>query len=638
MTLLSYNSKYVIPSVVSSTTTSSSLVDDPQASQTFSLDATRVVLVIYEATCDYGATAPDKGGSHAISVDTVDYAQSWDSSFTNGPHRDCVFWIGSLGAGSHTIKGRFASNTNGSTFTISRRVLLIYVLNGDEFQYVDDATQRTVASTTLTDDASASVTFTPSAQCKLLALYNAANNPSANEDGYGKKVAISIAGADYGQAEKAANYTGYADSVFTCHALQRAAVSTTVKGRFANAHQAATVYINRRQLGVLLFSDDTLLDIVTSTTQVNATSVTLVDDTEATISRSISATQELLVIAMGTKRDGTADTNYYGHKYGIKVNDNDRVEASNGNGANTRGMSAATAYAETLDAGSHTIKGRFCITGGGAFKVYVDARQVVALWLGGPTYVNVSDVGAGVDEPSIQASMLVTESGAGAEVPSVAAAVPVSEWGAGNEATVIGGAADAHESAAGSDQVASIGILASDAGAGSESPALQATIPSAELGVGSETPTVATSVTVADDGVGTEYATMTWTILFEDMGFGVEFAWRIKGSILIDSVTLPHVMSIQITDEAQMSDKKIEGGALPKRKIVGKPGRVVEIQGWSDDQSELDTMDALADGTRRTFIHPSGDSFAVLITAFDYDRTADQYTRRDYRLTLKETR
>jgi len=49
-------------------------------------------------------------------------------------------------------------------------------------------------------------------------------------------------------------------------------------------------------------------------------------------------------------------------------------------------------------------------------------------------------------------------------------------------------------------------------------------------------------------------------------------------------------------------------------------------------------MDALADGSRRTFIHPSGDSFAVIVTGFDYDRTADQYTRRDYRTTLKETR
>jgi hypothetical protein len=85
-----------------------------------------------------------------------------------------------------------------------------------------------------------------------------------------------------------------------------------------------------------------------------------------------------------------------------------------------------------------------------------------------------------------------------------------------------------------------------------------------------------------------------------------------------------------------MSDKKVQGGSLPRRRMVGKPGRVVEITGWSDSQTEIDALDALRDGVRRTFYHPSGDSFGVLITGFEPSRTVNEYNRRSYRLGLVE--
>ena len=101
---------------------------------------------------------------------------SWDSPV--GIIRrisNTVFWIGTLASGSHTIKGRFASNTSGSTATVSNRVLLIYILNGDAFQYVDSSTTSTTTSTSLEDDPQASFTFTPPGTCKALILYNISN-------------------------------------------------------------------------------------------------------------------------------------------------------------------------------------------------------------------------------------------------------------------------------------------------------------------------------------------------------------------------------------------------------------------------------------------------------------------------------
>jgi len=417
MTLLTYNNKYVVASTTAVTTTSNTLVDDTEASQTFNLDASKVVLVIYQANNLYNAIMPAKGMQNAINVDAEDKANSWDTCGTfNYPVRNCVFWVGTLAAGSHTIKGRFASNLAGSTATINNRVLLIYIFDGDEFQYVDDATTATAPNTTLIDDPYAQVTFTPSAICKALILYNIANS-GATESAYGKKAAINVAETDYGQTEKAAaTAANYADSVFTVHALSLSAVSTTVKGRFANAGNAATVTIHRRQLAVLLLADSTLMDVITSTTQVSTTSASLVDDTQATINRTITDTREVLVVAVGTKRSGTSSF-ATGKCYGIKINANDRTNSRGSPYTSNYANSAATAYAEQLAANSHIIQGRFA-SNLATKTAKIDARQVVALWLsvaaGGQTYtVNVSESSISVsDSPSynVKRTMAVSES------------------------------------------------------------------------------------------------------------------------------------------------------------------------------------------------------------------------------------
>jgi hypothetical protein len=382
MTLLAYNSKYVITSQTASTTTSSSLQDDPQASQVFTLGATQTVLVIYAANNNHGQAMVATGMVNAINVDASDKALSYDSEGTaNCVVRNCTFWIGSLAAGEHTIKGRFASKTNGQTVTINNRVLLVYIFDGDEFQYVDDTTTRTTTSNSLADDASASVTFTPSGACKLLALYNASAS-GATEDMGGKKTAISIAAADYGQAEKTPGAGNYADSIFTVHCLSRAAASTTVKGRFANQRGSnVTVSIHRRQLGVLLLEDAVAFDIVTSTTVVDTTSNSLVDDAQAQIARTPASATELLVIAMATKRHNQAGCTY-GMRYGIMVDTVDKAQSRGCPliGGSGWGNSCATAWGQSMTAAAHTVEGRHS-NNYDSEDSYISARQVVALWL-----------------------------------------------------------------------------------------------------------------------------------------------------------------------------------------------------------------------------------------------------------------
>ena len=323
-----------------------------------------------------------QGMQNAISVDGADYATSWDSAYAaNYPTRNAVFWIGTLASGSHTIKGRVASNTGGSTVTISNRVLVIYILDGDTFLYLDNSAASTAPNTTIIDDPQASFTFTPTGSCKALILYNISNS-GVTESAQGKKAAISIGGITYSQAEKSPGTTNYADSVSTLWASSLSASSTTVKGRFAS-NAAATVTISRRQLGVLLFADTTLLDYVSSDTQVSTTLSSLQDDGQATIPRTTADARELLVAAMGTKRSGTSSNNY-GECYGIKVDSNDRTNSRGSASAGaTSADSAATAWAENLAAGSHTIQGRFSNNNTTETAV-ISSRRIAALWLVAP--------------------------------------------------------------------------------------------------------------------------------------------------------------------------------------------------------------------------------------------------------------
>jgi len=143
-----------------------------------------------------------------------------------------------------------------------------------------------------------------------------------------------------------------------------------------------------------------------------------------------------------------------------------------------------------------------------------------------------------------------------------------------------------------------------------------------------------------DSGAGVETVTLLDydSAFVSESGLAAEFVWHTKDLVLINTFEPPHVLSIRIRDEADMDTRLIQGGSLPKQKMLGKPGRVVEIEGWTKDQDDIDSMEALADGTVRTFLHPSGDSFAVLVTDFDPESRVDEYDRRIYRLTLKETR
>lgn len=382
MTLLTFNAKYVVQSTTQVSNATAVYADDTQASQTFSLSGNQTVLAIYNPTSIPAVGAAAVYLYSKINVDTIDYSEgiTRTGSDIGNYTRNTVFWIGTLGSGSHTIKGRLAGDGSVTT-TIGDRILLIYIFDGTEFQFVDDNTTATTTSVRsvggYVNDPNASVTFTPSGTCKALYLYGNTND-GASEVVDGKTIAINVAGTDYSRADKGISSLNRPEGLTTCYANSLTAVSTTVTGRFA-ANATGTVTINHRQLGVLLLADTTLLDIITSDTQVSSVANSLTDDTQASISRTTTDTRELLVVAMGTKFD-LSTSSVFGETYGIMTNTVDRQKSRLSIGTHaSEGTCNMTCWAETLTAAAQTVKGRYSNNNTGDTAV-IDSRRVIALW------------------------------------------------------------------------------------------------------------------------------------------------------------------------------------------------------------------------------------------------------------------
>jgi hypothetical protein len=201
MALLEYKEKYQTSSSNQVTTQSTSLVDDTEATLSFTLDQPCTVLIIYAEHEVYGGASLRWGNKAAIGIDGLDYSLVAGGGRSSGhAMKNTTFWVGTLDTGSHTIKGRFSSMRADLTAVIDQRTLLAYVFYGDEFTYITDASAQTTNSTSFVDDSYASTTKMPFGTCKALVLYAVSNDKFATEAQNGKKIAISIAGTDYAQA------------------------------------------------------------------------------------------------------------------------------------------------------------------------------------------------------------------------------------------------------------------------------------------------------------------------------------------------------------------------------------------------------------------------------------------------------
>lgn len=253
----------------------------------------------------------------------------------------------------------------------------------------------------------------------------------------------------------------------------------------------------------------------------------------------------------------------------------------------------------------------------------------------------ITDLGGGIETtPTIAVSFTIAESGAGVEVGTISLTVTDAS-GAAVDVWALEGQIPISDTGCGVEATPSVDVSFTIADAGSDSEAIEVTAYAypTDSGAGVETKYggLTTYLLIYDvNTFAVETITTPGSIIILEEGLFAEFVWRQKPAApMIDDLALPHVQSIIIPDVATMSDKKVQG-SLPRRTMVGKQGRTVTIQGWTDQQSEINALEALMDGVTRTFYHPSGDSFAVLVTAFNPNLRVDEYDHRIYSLTLAE--
>jgi hypothetical protein len=378
---LVYDASYNAHSTTAVTTTSTSLIDDTQASSVFTLASARIVLVIYSACNYHTAIEVFAGKKMGIDVDGSDVATIQSSPFSDGyANGGVVIWVGTLAAGSHTIKGRFASNFEGYTVTINERRLTVAVFEGaaEDFRFVRSTTAVTTASTSLVDDTQASFTFITSLSCKALILYSACNYNETTESTSGKMIAISTDGSDGLALGSSPYYPKYADSEFVAEIRSLTSGSHTIKGRFFSI-DGSTVTISERQFAVLLFSSDLETDFVASSTQVSVTGSTLSDDTQASVTRTIDAERYVLAVYCAGKRNATSST-MYGKKVAVKIDVTDYgLNAQSPYGDNYANTIAIQSDIVGLGDGTHTVIGRFA-SNDVAETAKVDDRQLCVLW------------------------------------------------------------------------------------------------------------------------------------------------------------------------------------------------------------------------------------------------------------------
>lgn len=379
---------FYVMSTTAVSTTSTSLVDDTPATLTFTLNADSYVLIIYNASCKYNESEYSNGKCGLINIDGNDILSTRVEQApytTNYPNGFTSIYVGELLAGSHTVKGRFASHTSGYYAVISQRQLLVIAIpkSAGFMGGVSSTTLATTTSTSLVDDPYASYTFSLPLNMWAIMFYNATCSFSSCDGAYGKYGAINVDGADYTESYGGQSTTYCANSITCFHYKPLSYGSHTINGRFASNYSGYTAKIDRRYLGVIAVPDQFYVYAKESTNTVQTTSTTPVDDSEAILTVNLPCDCLAVVVYNASNHNGATED--YKGKYGL-INVDGSDQAASRADQSPLGTNCANSFVSVwcgyLAAGSHTVKGRFASISGNT--VSVTRRQIIALCI--PTH------------------------------------------------------------------------------------------------------------------------------------------------------------------------------------------------------------------------------------------------------------
>jgi len=365
-------------------TTSGTPINDSEAVLNISLDTDSHIFIIYNAG-NKDNSAEDQGGKGcAINVDGEDKAFSWQSPYAvDNPNSVTVVWAAFLSAGSHTIQGRLFANRPGYTVGIDTRQIVAYWFPTVVAKYVRSTVSVTTTSTTPVDDTEAVLNATSDEDSVVLIFYNAGNQRGSAEPLEGKGITINIDGSDIATKEWQSPYSNQdANSATVVYATLLTAGSHTVKGRFFSI-SGQTTTIDERQLIAFCFPTDSVTyGFEESTTSVSTASGSPVDDTEAILNTTPTASSDSLIIYTGGNLYGVAECRQ-GKGILVSVDGTDKSNSSSWQAPHALNYadSVTSLWSEQLAAGSHTIQGRFFSNNPGSVTptVTISHRQLLIL-------------------------------------------------------------------------------------------------------------------------------------------------------------------------------------------------------------------------------------------------------------------
>jgi hypothetical protein len=320
---------------------------------------------------------------------------------------------------------------------------------------------------------------------------------------------------------------------------------------------------------------------------------------------------------------------------------NGNITATGGENCDERGFEWGTTQGGPYDVGSWSESGSF---GTGAFDHVTTGLTEETLFYYRAKAHNSGGWGYG-DEQSFTTwgGKSASDSGAGSETATLNENLTtIADNGTGSEAIVSisdGEIINAADSGAGVDALGAIddAVRASENGAASETPSLGDDIQLSDQGAGSDAVAAADQIPVSESGAGTDSILLvTWEYyLLGDTGLGIDTAYLAQGEISLDAAAMPHVLTISVDEPSVLQDLPVMD-TLPYRKQLGKSGRSLRIQGWTDSLSTLETLRGYNDGEKHLLVLPTGDSMSVHVTGVETPEDVENYDSYDYTLVAVE--
>jgi hypothetical protein len=289
-------------------------VDDPEAVLNITLASDSEIFIIYNAGNERGSTEDLAGKGCAINIDGTDVAFSWQSPYgDNKANSVTVVYATNLTAGSHIIKGRFfglRTKPGAGVYTvgINRRQLVAFWFPTVTAEYVRSTTSVSTTSGTPVDDTEAVVNVTVSEESVAFIVYNAGNKRGSTlETSMG--ITLNIDGTDVITRQWQSPYgANEANSVTIVYATNLTTGSHIIKGRFFSVGAGSITTIDERQLIAFCFPANIVAGwFKQSTTSVSTASGTAVDDSEAILNGTLSATSDSLTIYVGGNPNGATE-------------------------------------------------------------------------------------------------------------------------------------------------------------------------------------------------------------------------------------------------------------------------------------------------------------------------------------------